>query len=354
MSRNAFLCENRIDSILHKKTVRILIVLISLVSLLVPFSQNCNSFSNCSSSSSICSNGENLIIVNLHDVKFDLVSVENIYVEQTLNLLNNLTESISSIDLRLDQSITQSTLTIRELTTNLNYVISNSTSLITIQFSEVFQANRTKEIKLLYKMNKVIPLYQSNISFYWLQCQSLISYYTYNHTISVRLPETSYIYEDGTTSAYFPGNATYQPGRRIIVNWRFENLYVGSDPIYYVTFTEPIVEEKSPIWIFILGPILGLASGVGGTIWVMKKREQKAVKKIGEMFLTETQKELLRIIAEKGGKVSQKELCTITGYTKTKISRNLISLEQQALVTKEKWGRNFRIFITDTGRKVVE
>jgi len=329
-------------------------VLISLSSLLVPFSQSCNSLSCSSSSSSICANGENLIVVNLHDIKIDLVSVDTIYVEQTLHLLNNLNETISSIDLRLDQSITQSSLTIRELSTNLNYVISNSTGLIMIQFSELFLSNRTKEIKLLYKMNKVIPLYQSNISFYWLQCQSIISYYTYNHTISVRLPETSYIYEDGTSSAYFPGNATYQPGRRIIVNWRFENLYAGSDPIYYVTFTEPVIRENSPIWIFILGPILGLAGGVGGTIWVMKKREHRAVKKIGEMFLTETQKELLRIIAEKGGRVSQKELCSITGYTKTKISRNLISLEQQELVTKEKWGRNFRVYITDTGRKVIE
>ncbi len=354
MMGNAFLCEDRIDSILHKKTIGILIVLISLAGLLVPFSQNCNSFSNCSSSSSICSNGDNQIIVTLHDTKLDLVSVETIYVEQTLHLLNHLNESITSLELRLDQTITQSTLSIRELTHNLNYVISNNTGLITIQFSEVFQVNRTKEIKLMYRMNKVIPLYQGNISFYWLQCQSLISYSTYNHTISVRLPETSYVYEDGTTSAYFPGNATYQPGRRIIINWKFTNLYAGSDPIFYVTFTEPVVKESSPIWIFILGPILGLACGVGGTILVMNKREQRAVKKIGEMFLTETQKELLRIIAENGGKVSQKELCTITGYTKTKISRNLISLEQQELVTKEKWGRNFRVYITDTGRKVIE
>ena len=77
-------------------------------------------------------------------------------------------------------------------------------------------------------------------------------------------------------------------------------------------------------------------------------------KKATQPNLTETQKELLWIIAEKGGKISQKELCTITGYTKTKISRNLISLEQQVLVTKEKWGRNFRVYITETGRKVIE
>jgi len=47
-------------------------------------------------------------------------------------------------------------------------------------------------------------------------------------------------------------------------------------------------------------------------------------------------------------------LTVITGYTKNKVSRNLISLEQQQLIIREKWGRNYRIFITETGEKVAK
>ena len=54
------------------------------------------------------------------------------------------------------------------------------------------------------------------------------------------------------------------------------------------------------------------------------------------------------------GKISQKDLCSITGYTKAKVSRNLISLEKQDLITREKWGRNYLIYVSDLGRKVVE
>ncbi len=90
------------------------------------------------------------------------------------------------------------------------------------------------------------------------------------------------------------------------------------------------------------------------TIWIMRRREKRAVKKLGTIFLSETQKKFLEIIVENGGRISQKELTTMTGYTKARVSRNLISLEQQQMITREKWGRNYRIFITETGVKVVK
>jgi len=63
---------------------------------------------------------------------------------------------------------------------------------------------------------------------------------------------------------------------------------------------------------------------------------------------------LLRTVNENGGKIAQKELCKRTGFTRSKTSRNLISLEEQGFVYKEKWGRNSLIYLTKTGVKVIE
>jgi len=119
------------------------------------------------------------------------------------------------------------------------------------------------------------------------------------------------------------------------------------------TFPKELIKEPI-IWPYIVSPIFGLAAGVTGTVWFMRRREKRAIKKIGEIFLTDNQKQFLKIIIENGGKISQKELTVTTGYTKNKVSRNLISLEQQQLIIREKWGRNYRIFITETGEKLAK
>jgi uncharacterized membrane protein len=85
-----------------------------------------------------------------------------------------------------------------------------------------------------------------------------------------------------------------------------------------------------------------------------KRRERKAVKKIGEIFLNESQKVILHTIIENGGKISQKDLIRKTEFTRSKTSRNLINLENQGLIMKEKWGRNQVVHITKTGEMIIE
>ncbi|MHA1446360.1 MAG: helix-turn-helix transcriptional regulator [Candidatus Heimdallarchaeaceae archaeon] len=140
---------------------------------------------------------------------------------------------------------------------------------------------------------------------------------------------------------------------RLALIWTFTDLNPYDNQLLFLFYDEPIGGDPL-IWLFIIGPVLGLSFGVIGTIWMMRRREKRAVKKLGTIFLSETQKKFLEIIVENGGRISQKELTTMTGYTKARVSRNLISLEQQQMITREKWGRNYRIFITETGVKVVK
>jgi uncharacterized membrane protein len=86
----------------------------------------------------------------------------------------------------------------------------------------------------------------------------------------------------------------------------------------------------------------------------MRKSERKRKAKLERIYLTDTQKELLRIIYEKDKRLQQKDLLELTGFSKSKISRNLTPLVEKGLVIKEKWGREFIVEITEAGKKVVE
>ena len=78
------------------------------------------------------------------------------------------------------------------------------------------------------------------------------------------------------------------------------------------------------------------------------------MKRIGEIYLSKDQKELLKLIHDQGGKQTQKELVTITGLSKSKISRDLNLLEEKGFVRKQRWGKQYRVYLTETGEKVIE
>ena len=124
-------------------------------------------------------------------------------------------------------------------------------------------------------------------------------------------------------------------------------------PLVQVFFDEP--SNSSPaIWIIVIGPILGTILGASSVYWWMKKREKKSIEQLGKIFLTDEQKLILKIVLNNEGKITQKELIKQTQFTKSKISRNLFPLEEYGLIKKEKWGREFKIYITESGEKILE
>jgi uncharacterized membrane protein len=129
------------------------------------------------------------------------------------------------------------------------------------------------------------------------------------------------------------------------------------NPLFFVRFYEPTFPEEQsqfPYAIFFAGIVGGLLFGVGGMFWMIRRREKKAVKAIGTTLLSESQIELIRVIYRNDGKVSQKQLCDITGFSKSKISRNIVPLEERGLVRRQKWGRTYVVYLSDSGKAVVE
>jgi uncharacterized membrane protein len=194
---------------------------------------------------------------------------------------------------------------------------------------------------------------ENNPNYYSFEFISAIYYLTNKLEVQIKLPSKCYIHEE-TVPAYYPYTEfIFQDTDRTYIIWINYILASSSNHIFFVRFDPPL-ESQSLIWVLVTGPVLAFVAGVGSTIWISKRRERKAVKKVGEIFLNESQKRLLQTIIENGGKISQKELISKTEFTRSKTSRNLINLENQGLIMKEKWGRNQVVYITKTGEKMIE
>ncbi|MCK4896812.1 MAG: winged helix-turn-helix transcriptional regulator [Candidatus Heimdallarchaeota archaeon] len=315
------------------------------------------------SASNISINSTHQIIIRSHIASVDIFTVNSVSMSESFVIENLNALPISSIDLWFNHSI--STLVIEDAEGSLIYnwyPITNTSNLVEVSFRYDVEQNETSSFVVKYDIITPLVLTESDPSFYYFEFYSSISHFTLSHTFSIILPERSFIHEtDGGLSPFYPLNATQiLIKNRIIVSWMFTNLSSSSNPFFLVRFDEPIILEPessfltSSYSLFIFGVIAGIFLGVASTTWLIRYREKKAIQKLGRVLLNENQKALIKIIYDKKGKISQRDLCEITGYSKSKISRNLVPLEERGLIKRERWGRTYVVFLTDDGRTVIE
>jgi uncharacterized membrane protein len=306
----------------------------------------------CANSESEClntqynSNGD--FIVNYHGTLADLISIDDVLVIETFNIENKGNDSVSSVELRLNPKCDN--IHVQNMITDLQFM--TTYWLLTVNFLSDLQTNESTSFYISYSLNTSVLL-ESKPNNYRFEYISFITYFTLNYSMLILLPEESFIDPEAAINIY-PGNHSIEnivETRRIAISWFQENQTMDQ---YFRVIFEPPFESRLTLWFSIFGPLIGIVIGIFGTIYVMRKRERKSVKEIGTVFLNETQKVLLKTIIEKGGKIAQNELSRKLGFTRSKTSRNLISLEKQGLVRREQWGRNTLVYITKTGDKVIE
>ncbi len=296
------------------------------------------------------------ITITYHEIRIDLSDLKEISVIEEIIIKNHANSSISVFNCWLNQS--HSSLIVEDKEGDLQFEevnIDESSSLINMNFSSPLETNQTVRISLNYVLEVEPPLIEGNHKYYSFMFKKAIFYYTTSYKIIVRLPKNSFIHEDENNPySYFPEDAELDSSGDILyVIWDFSGVQAYSEMFVFVLFDEPIAENQN-IWVPIVSPIAGIVVGATGVYLWTHRKSKKTMKKVGSIFLTSDQKMLLYLIVESEGRMSQKEFIKLTGYTKSKISRNLIPLEKQGLIRKEKWGREFRIFITKDGRKMVE
>ncbi len=345
---NTFLCILDIDSILQKKVTKSIMILISICVLLVPSSFYCSSI-NCQILRKInLSQSQTSIVISYHNIFIDLTDPQNISVIERITLSNHQNTTLESITMFFNE--TYANLIIKEENQALfSYNETTAPNSVSIEFLNQIEINETRDLRLKYNLEKS-PILQNN-KFQRFYFGYFNTYFTTQKYITVRLSKNSEISTEPDSILPFTERPEISQEGFVDINWNFNNVSSSTQDFIQVIFKPP---TKSSIWIFIIGPILGLTCGIGGTTWFMKRKGKKVIKEIGKIFLSDSEKLLLKLILKNNGKISQKDLCDQTGYTKAKVSRNLISLEKQDLITREKWGRNYQVYITDLGKKVIE
>ncbi len=303
------------------------------------------------------------LLIRSHLTEVDIFDTSVIIVKETFVVQNLQIIPISSITLWVNQSIASLLITDAEGSLSFDWIpVTNSSNKVTVYFRFSLLTDDSATFTLGYDLFYDLTLIPSEVSYYSFEFVSTISFFTLKYTMSVQLPANSFVHEETeSVIPIYPTNADDEVKQnRIILTWELSNVTEFANPLFIVRFNEPlIIEEPSTFFsnnfnIFMFGTIIGFFLGISGTSWMIRYREKKTKSKLGQSLLTENQKFLIRLIYEKQGKISQKDLCEVTGFSKSKISRNLVPLEERGLIIREKWGRTYVVYLTEDGSEVIQ
>ncbi|MHA1586614.1 MAG: helix-turn-helix transcriptional regulator, partial [Candidatus Heimdallarchaeota archaeon] len=169
-------------------------------------------------------------------------------------------------------------------------------------------------------------------------------------TLIITLPAQYELYNQ---SALEPdADYTSVDGKRF--EWNYYNIEENDIQIWIVRFqvyqtsTIPIPPPSKGAWFAMIGTFFaGLIAGGLTVFFIIKSRTDKERKEIVETLLSQPEKEIIRIIKNENGVTTQSKICSVSGFSKAKVSYYLNELENKGIVQKERWGRMNRIRIID-------
>lgn len=97
--------------------------------------------------------------------------------------------------------------------------------------------------------------------------------------------------------------------------------------------------EKSRFRVLV---IITTLSGLLLLFFIYRRRREK---KLAYAMLTSDEDKIISAIKEKGGEILQEELYEITGFSRPKISRLVMELEERKLIAKEQFKKTFKLKI---------
>jgi|Deesub1362A_J573_1020465.scaffolds.fasta_scaffold44407_1 uncharacterized membrane protein len=134
-------------------------------------------------------------------------------------------------------------------------------------------------------------------------------------------------------------------------------VYFGLDSLASLVFTEESLSFLR--YRLTLSFIIGIIAGALFYLWAKPEEEERPEKKpkvldksyaILERALSEDEALLLEIIRENEG-ITQDSLRFRTGFSKSKVSALLLNLEKKGIITRERLGRTYKVFIADWIKK---
>jgi len=140
------------------------------------------------------------------------------------------------------------------------------------------------------------------------------------------------------SNAVFPQKyTTLSNGRNILVYWELENVS-AQQPLSFQVFYKPASQGGIPLSTTIKIIFIVVASLVIFFVSLLRQKQQKREEMILEV-LDEYEKKIFDLVREHG-RIKQRKLVELTGFSKARVSRIVRSLARRGLISVEHRGRN--------------
>ncbi|MEM5828785.1 MAG: MarR family transcriptional regulator [Candidatus Aenigmatarchaeota archaeon] len=140
---------------------------------------------------------------------------------------------------------------------------------------------------------------------------------------------------------YYPENGVKgSDGRRIFVEWNFENPKLG-ETIVVSAIYEKILKDEYNVSLIYLTTIVIIVFSFA-IIFLIIKRKRKDISKFLPI-LNDAERAIMEVILKSPEVLDQRKIVRATGFSKAKVSRVLKDLEVRGLIRREKVGRTTKI-----------
>ena len=187
----------------------------------------------------------------------------------------------------------------------------------------------------------------------------------FQHTVDLPFPVKLLDYELWLSEGHFVKGIGGEPpivpvpstistdGSRIIIAWFEKNPELPKN--YLVRFYgEEIVEVESntfvnelserPVWTLILiSLILGFVIGILFYIYYRKRHHETDLPFIPSSLLTPDERAVLKVLKQNNNELNQKIVGKELSWSKSKVSAIMTGLEHKQIVSREKFGRNYKV-----------
>ncbi|MBS7288282.1 MAG: MarR family transcriptional regulator [Candidatus Freyarchaeota archaeon] len=225
---------------------------------------------------------------------------------------------------------------------------------------------------VIYVETLIPPGEAGNFSFSFTTGQVVLVLYSYfqflfseklevgvgKFVFEVWLPPRCFLYSEGVTPISPEPTSNFTDGERLVFQWEYNNLPSGTYETFIVRYSTATASEPgssvavvpfpvpSPqgLWwvpVVVLAAVAGIVLGA-----VLFYRRRGGLSDVVFPLLSDAEREVLKLLSESGGVMSQKEIQSRIGYSKAKVSMTVNLLEKKGLVEKESRGRTKIVKLT--------
>jgi len=230
------------------------------------------------------------------------------------------------------------------------YLPKNYTNLQIIYNNEKIVPTQNDIIKLLpnelnsIKVSYTIPNAIESKSKEYIYMKELVYKNVKNLIFRIKLPEAYGIDRDDVSTIIPEPTYLQSDGKKIIVLWEMKS---PSTPMVFKVKYNSLIKNSgfSSNILLILAALLIVLISLIYIIFNRSSKTKKVEIKIPPSLLSEDEMVICDIIKGEGGKIKQKKLSSITGFSKAKITKILTNLEKKELIEREPMGRTFVIIL---------